>query len=67
MLTTFAGINGHLNPFENSNNCNFTLIKRCYAGGVFCRNGCPMPVLLTSLVWNWFHERLVGIHKGPTI
>ena len=35
---TFAQINGHLNPFVNSNNCNFALIKHCYAGGVFCRN-----------------------------
>ena len=43
--TTFAEINGHLNPFVNSNNCNFTLIKQCYAGGVFRRNGCEMPVL----------------------
>ena len=33
--TTIAGINGHLNLFVNSNNCNFTLIKQCYAGGVF--------------------------------
>ena len=32
--------------FVKSNNCNLTLIKQCYAGGVFCRNGCPMPVLL---------------------
>ena len=44
---TYAQINGHLDPFVNSNNCNFTLIKQRYAGGVFCRNGCPMPVLLT--------------------
>ena len=41
---TFAGINRHLNLFVNSNNCNFTLIKQCYAGGVFCHNGCPMPM-----------------------
>ena len=36
MLNTFAGINGHLNLFVNSYNCNFTLIKQRYAGGIFC-------------------------------
>ena len=36
MLNTFAQINGHLNPFVNSNYCNFTLMKQCYASGVFC-------------------------------
>ena len=41
-FNTIAQINGHLNPFVHSNNCNFTFIKQCYAGGVFCRNGCPM-------------------------
>ena len=48
---TFAWINGLLNPFVSSNNCNFTFKitdKKRYARGLFYRNGCPMPVLLVN-------------------
>ena len=41
--TTFAGINEHLNLFVNSNYCNFTLIKQCYVGGVFCVMAAQCP------------------------
>ena len=41
--TTFARINGHLNLFVNSNNCNFTFIRQCYAGGVFCVMAVQCP------------------------
>ena len=47
-LLYYGQTNEHLNPFVNSKNCNFTLIKQCYAGGVFCRIGCPMPARPTD-------------------
>ena len=46
---TFAWIIGHLNPFVNSNNCNFPFqISDVMRVVFFYHNGCPMPVRPTQ-------------------